>query len=146
MSEAPSPEQQVVLEWLQSALEDIRVARRCMAEPPAIRALFFHVQQAAEKALKAYLVGLGHADFPRTHLLRDLAARIVEHGGVAPQESSIAFLDTYTVGVRYPDSYTPPAEVADKAIQHAVQVIQRVLDQLGLPGPDESEAQTKLQW
>lgn len=146
MPEASSPEQQVVLEWLQSALEDVRVARRCMAEPPAIRALFFHVQQAAEKALKAYLVGLGHANFPKTHLLRDLAARVGEYGGVAPQDSSIRFLDTYTVGVRYPDSYTPPPELADNAIQQAVHVIQHVLDQLGLPGPDEPEAQTKLQW
>jgi len=146
MSDALPPEQQVVIEWLQSALEDVRVARRCLADPPAVRALFFHVQQAAEKALKAYLVGLGRPDFPRTHLLRDLVSEVVRHQGTAPQDDSISFLDTYTVGVRYPDSYTPPVEVADKAIQQAVRVIQHVLDQLGLPGTDEPEAQTKLQW
>jgi len=146
MPDTPLPDEQIVLEWLQSALEDLRVARRCLAEPPAVSALFFHVQQAAEKALKAYLIALGHRDFPRTHRLRDLVSEIIRQGGIAPQNDIIGFLDTYTVGVRYPDSYTPPIEMANKAIQQAVQVIQHVLDQLGLSGPDELETQTKLKW
>lgn len=146
MAEQPGAQNEVVLEWLQSALEDVRVARRCLMQPPAARALFFHVQQAAEKALKAYLLALGQPELPRTHLLRDLAALVERQGGLRPQAEPVEFLDAYTVGVRYPDTYTPPLDVAPKAIEHAVHIVQHVLDQLGLRGPGEDQSQQKLMW
>jgi HEPN domain-containing protein len=142
----PASNDEVVLEWVQSALEDVRVARRCLLKPPAPRALFFHAQQAAEKALKAYLLALGSSGFPRTHLLRDLVKRVRETDGIEPRAECVEFLDAYSVGVRYPDTFTPPLEVAEAAIGHAVEVIEHVLSQLGLPPPGDDSEQSKLTW
>lgn len=135
-----------VVEWLQSALEDVRIARRCLLDPPAARGLFYHVQQAAEKALKAYLLALGAPDVLRTHRLRDLTRQIVALGGNPPDADVVRYLDTYSVGVRYPDTYVPPLEQADAALDHVIALIQHVLDQLGLPGPGDETSQMKLKW
>jgi len=45
-----------VRDWVQRAVEDLREAEHDLtAEPPPLRGAVFHCQQAAEKALKAFL-------------------------------------------------------------------------------------------
>lgn len=146
MPELPGQIDEEVLSWLQSALEDVRIARRCLLDPPAVRGFFYHVQQAAEKSLKAHLLALEGSAPPRTHLLRDLAKLIGQSGGAPPQAEAMAFLDAYAVGVRYPDTYVPPLEQSGSALTHAERVIQHVLDQLGLPTPGDESSQAKLKW
>ena len=43
--------------WLRKAWQDLRRVERCLTdEPPDVEDALFHCQQAAEKALKAFLI------------------------------------------------------------------------------------------
>jgi HEPN domain-containing protein len=116
--------------WLQYAQDDLVLARRALSEPPVTSGVFFHAQQAAEKALKGYLIARGDTEVPRTHLLRQLAARLADHRAELPPVEIIRFLDTYGVGVRYPDNEAPPAEASDLALRHAEELVAFVTRQL----------------
>ncbi|MFN0165112.1 MAG: HEPN domain-containing protein [Bryobacteraceae bacterium] len=60
-------------EWLRVAADDLRLADVALGlEPPITGLALYHAQQAAEKALKAYLVFRGHA-YPFMHNLTELA-------------------------------------------------------------------------
>ena len=61
-------------EWLGRAERDVMAAERARAGTPIIGdAMAFHAQQAAEKALKGFLVAHGRT-FARTHDLIELTA------------------------------------------------------------------------
>ncbi len=63
-------------EWVEKAEGDFAVAGREPAAPaPVFDAVCFHAQQCVEKYLKALLQDRG-IDFPRTHDLVALAARV----------------------------------------------------------------------
>ncbi len=84
------------------AEEDMRVAQMCLqCRPPALRAAAFHAQQAAEKFLKAWLVGLGEDDPPVTHNLIELADIIVARGGPPLPRRPLRFLTRFAVAPRY---------------------------------------------
>ncbi|MGH2370961.1 MAG: HEPN domain-containing protein, partial [Chloroflexota bacterium] len=58
-------------EWLAKAREDILTADRAAQPPPLVDSVLFHCQQAAEKALKAYLTW-NDQPFRRVHDLEEL--------------------------------------------------------------------------
>ncbi|NUM45036.1 MAG: HEPN domain-containing protein [Anaerolineales bacterium] len=58
-------------DWLRYARGDLQLARTRKTSLILYAALCFHAQQAAEKSLKAVLIGHG-IPFPRTHNLRTL--------------------------------------------------------------------------
>ncbi len=61
------PHHKHIVEWLAKAHRDLLSAQRLAAgAPPFLDTAGYHAQQAAEKALKGVLVGLG-ADVPRIH-------------------------------------------------------------------------------
>ncbi len=66
-----------VEDWIESALRDLRRARRCL-EDGDFECTCFYAQQAVEKALKAYLMRFGN--FLRTHDLSRLADRCLIYG------------------------------------------------------------------
>ncbi|MBU0967469.1 MAG: HEPN domain-containing protein [Proteobacteria bacterium] len=72
MDEATSNE---VGQWLQKADHDLRSAARLMSGDgeALLDTAVYHCQQAAEKALKAYLTAHG-VIFPKIHLLMPLLA------------------------------------------------------------------------
>lgn len=118
-----------VRSWLQYAHDDLKVARRAQDPPPLVAGVYFHAQQAAEKARKGYLLAWG-LSVPRTHLLRQLAAALREAQAPLPPAESIRFLDTYGVGVRYPDQDLPPEAEAQAALAHAEAIVVFVEQQL----------------
>ncbi len=64
--------------------------------------LCFQAQQAAEKALKAFLLHLS-IDFPRTHSLAVLVSLLEQAGHQVPNRVREAVkLTDYAVGARYP--------------------------------------------
>ena len=66
----PKPREEARV-WLQFAADDYRAACGLMAmSPPAIRKALVQGQQAAEKALKAFLIGNGQL-YPLTHDLEN---------------------------------------------------------------------------
>jgi HEPN domain-containing protein len=123
MTAPPDEPQGSVQAWLEYAEADLDVARRSL-QPPARLGLACNLaQQAAEKALKAYLVSLGVPRVPRTHDLELLAERIVEAGGEAPEAEAAAVLTDYAVEARYPESPAPAPEEADYALVLAERVV-----------------------
>ena len=63
-------------EWLGKAKDDLRAARRLLKPPPALSsAAAFHCQQAAEKALKAFLAWRD-VPFRKTHDLEVIGALV----------------------------------------------------------------------
>jgi len=118
--------------WFQYATRDLVAVQRVLQEPAVEEAALFHAQQAAEKALKAYLIAAGASDIPRTHLLRNLVRILDELGAATPAPDAIRFLDAVGVAVRYPDTPLPEADTVTAAMQHARHILDFVQAQLEL--------------
>ena len=93
------------------AIEDLVVARQLLAADEVVpRAVCWHAQQAAEKALKSVLAGRAVA-FPRTHNLLALYALLGDEC-VNVDLRGLAELTAWAVQSRYPGEWCVP-EVAD---------------------------------
>jgi HEPN domain-containing protein len=92
--------------WLSKAAADLRVCDLLStADGDQFEAIAFHAQQAAEKALKAYLVW-HQVEFPKTHdiqRLLELVAGCDEQ--LAHLLARAADLTPYGVEYRYPGEY-----------------------------------------
>jgi len=126
---------------LEQARNFLRIASRgyralCGMEDPEVfssEIFGFHVQQAAEKALKAWLCILG-VPFPRTHDLDELGALLEEAGQKIPEFllTLLEFTD-FAVAFRY-DAF-PDLEgdidrgVCINQIGHLLQHVQQILTQ-----------------
>jgi HEPN domain-containing protein len=113
----------VCAEWLGKADNDLTNAVHTLklgASCPT-DTVCFHAQQCVEKYLKAILV-LEGIDFPKTHDLETLVARIP--AGLRPELSSEdqARLTDYATGARYPGW----EEISLAAARSAVAVARRV--------------------
>jgi HEPN domain-containing protein len=128
--------------WIGKALQDLHAAEWLLAHaPPLDEPALFHCQQAAEKALKAFMVWHDHP-FSRTHDLSVLVALCVS---VDPTFSALQeaarILTPYAVALRY-----PPTGIGDEeavpgpaALQLAHDAVSFVLDRL----PPEVRAQDR---
>jgi HEPN domain-containing protein len=124
--------------WVRKCLKDLRRAESALAsaEPDTEDALF-HLQQAVEKVLKAYLVWRDQP-FRKTHDLLELSALCRE---VDPELSEplqgLAPLTRYAWESRYPGQAPEPAvEEAQSWLLRARQVLGLVLSCL----PEEAKA------
>jgi HEPN domain-containing protein len=129
-------------------MKDLEQARRLLAvadrdyralcgmEDPAVfsdEIFGFHVQQAVEKALKAWLCALG-GPFPRTHDLDELGALLEETGQELPEFLSpvLEFTD-FAVAFRY-DAFPEMEGDIDRRdcvsrVARLLQHVQRILTQ-----------------
>lgn len=107
--------------WFEYARRDRALARRALQDPPFEEGGLFHSQQAAEKALKAYLILAGASDIPRTHLLRNLVRMLDALGVATPSPDAVRFLDVHSVSVRYPDTPRPDVETVQLAMEQAAE-------------------------
>lgn len=87
--------------WMSFAKSDLALARK--GNSPEVRrgALCYHCQQAAEKALKAVLLG-HHVDFPPTHNLKKLLDLLPAPLSVPRAVADAASLSDYALKGRYP--------------------------------------------
>jgi len=111
---------------------DLLAAERLLrGDPPLVEPTLFHAQQAAEKALKAFLASRGQP-FRRTH---DLVALLTECERIAPDfsqvQSAVIALAPYAVAPRY-DRVQPSQteQDAERALQSAGTTYDFVLSQL----------------
>jgi HEPN domain-containing protein len=113
-------------EWLRYAHGDLDAARVLLGADVPPRTAAWHAQQAAEKAMKAVLVALGH-DVPRTHDLLDLARRVAPTVPGLPSTESLAELSVHAVQPRYPDDL-PDVDEAEalRAVETAETVVTSV--------------------
>lgn len=98
-----------VREWLRKALYDLGSARKLVSQPEPYRdTAIYHCQQAAEKAIKAFLA-FREIRFERTHdieVLTSLAART--ETGFGDWTTAGQLLTPYAAIYRYPGDMDEP--------------------------------------
>jgi HEPN domain-containing protein len=97
--------------WLRKADDDLRSAQVDLAaDPPLIEDALFHCQQAAEKAMKAFLTA-HDTSFRKTHDLDELAAACGAIDASLNDELDPARdLTVFAWAFRYPGADEPPPE------------------------------------
>ena len=121
-----------VREWLERAVDDLREAEHDLtAAPPLVRGVVFHCQQAAEKALKAFLAA-HERPFPRTHDLDELGNAVVALDSTLKAVVERAKdLTPYAWRFRYPGAPLAPTEdEARAALTPAREVYEVILARL----------------
>ena len=110
-------------EWLNRARSNLALARN-RAPDVYLEDLCFEAQQAAEKALKAVLIGRG-VDFPYVHDLARLLSLLEEEGETIPATVRKAgMLTPYALITRYPGIVRP---VTDREHGEAVEIAEAVV-------------------
>lgn len=120
-----SGEREIARQWLAKAMNDLLNADNNLAASKIpYDTVCFHCQQAAEKLLKAYLVGR-EQPAPYTHDLLLLLERVLPFSAAAEQlRDALSILAPYAVEIRYPDDWSMPSEQdAKEARQAAGQVL-----------------------
>jgi HEPN domain-containing protein len=120
---------ELVRDWLLKASRDLTVAKILMESPEAIwEAALYHCQQAAEKALKGFLV---HWDVPigRTHnLVRLLQMACQNEPSFDRWEDAAARLTPYSTAYRYPGtSEWPDLEQVNEAFDDAACIVNQAI-------------------
>ena len=118
----------LVCQWLAKAEQDFVGAEHLLRTKPSLRDMIaFHAQQAAEKALKAFLVQ-HEVEFPKTHDIRrllNLAATV--DPSLADSLAATAKLGRYGVAVRYPQDLVEISLAdAEQAVALACQAFQAI--------------------
>ena len=94
--------------WLRQADHDLRIARGHHERGDYSDACFM-AEQAAQKALKAFLIWQGQRSVP-LHSVAQLAERCAEFDpDFAAHITAGRILDQYYIPTRYPDALAPPA-------------------------------------
>ena len=103
-------ELELARQWIVKAGNDLLNADNNLnAETIPLDTVCFHCQQAAEKYLKAFLVGKGR-NYPITHDLLAILENILPINPNAEQlRDDLALLTPYAVEVRYPDDFFMPS-------------------------------------
>ena len=115
-----SEEIEIARQWVAKARNDLLDAdNNLKAEEIPFDTVCFHCQQAAEKLLKAFLIGTGQP-YPITHDLFLILERIMplrrEAGDL---RDALAILMPYAVEIRYPDDWHMPSESDAKEAREA---------------------------
>jgi HEPN domain-containing protein len=111
-------------ELLTLAQRDYRAALTLAhADPPQVDAAGFHLQQAVEKSLKAWLV-LKRVDYPRTHDLNPLLGLLEDQGEEIEPFWSLLQLNPFAVQFRYElageafPNFEPLARLTERLLTH----------------------------
>ena len=131
MADTPIPEAKA---WMIKAWRDLETARLTAAgEPPFYDVAVYHCQQAAEKAVKAFLV---HHEKPyeKTHDVEVLVGLACEIDGQFSKLTDAAdALTPYATRFRYPNAIfavEPQPVECDEALQNARAIYEFVLSRL----------------
>ena len=112
-------------------IDALRIMRRLHDIPAEI--FGFHVQQAAEKLLKAWIALLGDS-YPLTHSIETLLALLADRGAATEPFNDLAAYTPYAVEFRYA-GVGPNAEPIDRA--RALALVEALLEMVGNQLPAE---------
>jgi HEPN domain-containing protein len=131
MADAPVSEAKA---WMVKAWRDLETARRAATgEPPFYDVAVYHCQQAAEKAVKAFLVHHGKP-YEKTHdieVLTDLACEI--DSNFSKLADAADALTPYATRFRYPNAtfaVEPQPAECNEALKYAQTIYDFVLNLL----------------
>jgi HEPN domain-containing protein len=118
-----------------AAERDVLTLCSMTADAP-VESFGFHVQQAAEKALKAWLALLGEV-YPLTHSIEDLLDFLADRGAPVEPFRSLVDYTPYAVEFRY-EGVGPEAEPIDREdaialVEALVAQVERQLAEVGRP-------------
>lgn len=119
--------------WVRIAQEDLRMAK--LALPQELYSpLTYHCQQAAEKALKGYLV-FKKQPIMKTHdLAKLLETCLIFDRDVEKLRQAVMELNPYSSKFRYPTEFEiPDQKDAELAIKHAESILRFVVRKLSEP-------------
>ena len=116
--------------WLRKAGSDLANAELCLVAQKALDTACFHCQQAAEKAIKAYLIA-NHVEFPLVHDLKRLldCCFSIDPGFATLTEAAVQ-LNPFAVVTRYDDAFWPEAAEVQEALEFARSVYHFVQERL----------------
>ena len=111
--------------WIQQSDKDLNAAKLLIEGEPS-RSVF-HSQQAAEKAIKAFLT-FHQIAFRKTHNLTDLGSQCVTADrGLETILREVEELTDYATAFRYPDApYEPDAAEAAEALAIATKICSEI--------------------
>jgi HEPN domain-containing protein len=112
---------ELVQNWLTKAQHDLAAARKLSTEPdPYLDTAIYHCQQAAEKAVKGFLV-FHDQDFEKTHNIRFLVTLAIRfESEFSSWLDSAKRLTPYSGMFRYPgERLEPDRPEFDQALQEA---------------------------
>lgn len=119
-------------EWLKYARRDLDSALfLCNMNPVPIEIICFHCQQAAEKALKAYIVSKG-LEPKKTHDLVDLQNSCNEYDDFNLLTVECVSLRNFGVQPRYPFALQIEEEDMNSALKMAQKIYDFILNKLNL--------------
>lgn len=123
----------LVQAWLDKARKDIVMARMAVEHGEEFADMAsFHAQQAAEKALKAYLIWLG-IEFPKTHVLGQLLDLIgSQDDSLENLRDRLEVITAFAVETRYPESFMPSLTDVWDAIAAAEETYTQVCRRVGI--------------
>ena len=102
------PGREAALRWLRQAEHDLAIARGHQERGDFSDACFM-AEQAAQKALKAFLIGRGHRSVV-IYSVAQLAERCAQiDPAFTAHITAGRVLDQYYIPTRYPDALAPPA-------------------------------------
>ena len=117
-----------------AAERDVLTLRSMTGDAP-VESFGFHVQQAAEKALKAWLALLGEA-YPLTHSIETLLDLLDDRGAAVESFRNLVDYTPYAVEFRYA-GVDPDAEPIDR--EGALANVEALVVQVGRQLPDVEE-------
>ena len=109
-----------------AAERDVLTLRSMTADAP-VESFGFHVQQAAEKALKAWLALLGEK-YPLTHSIETLLDLLDDRGAAVEPFRNLVDYTPYAVEFRYV-GVDPDAEPIDR--EGAIATVETLVEQVG---------------
>jgi HEPN domain-containing protein len=120
----PNRKDELVFAWLTKAKHDLEAAQLLIRDQKRLLDIgVYHCQQAAEKALKAWLTAEDIV-FPKTHSLEELLALCIPSaGGFAQFRAQCEQLSPLAHEFRYPgDAVEPPRAEAEQALASAEEI------------------------
>ena len=118
-----------------AAERDVLTLRNMTAGAP-VESFGFHVQQAAEKALKAWLALLGEK-YPLTHSIETLLSLLADRGAAVESFRNLVDYTPYAVEFRYV-GVDPDAEPVDR--KAALALVQALHERVGRRLAEAEEA------
>lgn len=125
--------------WLEYADIDLRAGEKLAGDAEVALVVCFHAQQAAEKALKAYLCHIGVAQVPKTHDLEHLVGLAVSQGAEPPPLEGLLPLNEYAVRARYPGPDRPTISQAERALRWGREIVEFVREALLKASPEQDD-------
>jgi HEPN domain-containing protein len=132
------PKLREVRQWIAKAGRDLRSAKRLFSDtPPLLDTAAYHCQQAAEKALKAFLA-MHDIPFQKTHLLAPLVLQCMQPDpGFRSLQEAAEILTPFATAFRYPGE---PGEPEATDVEEAIELAQRVVDFVSKRLPAEARS------